>query len=279
MKIRMTVDVDFQPAKLRLFVRDSWHLETPPKVLFTERGEIRLNASAMHILGSLDGLDLAMSQDDDKLTLTLTGTAGNAKPVARRQLHASSNLFAAGFFLSQYALPDLSTQRYLTTLEGQSLHVHIHDQSNGMGLVSQANLPIPDLLDVPAGVDLDDDNVISLVQRGQLGIRMRALETLGLPKAARLFYNADAQLIALESCSPQDPNAFNLTVSGKLKRLQLSCMGLLRLCRIETETIRHYVATLDEGRLLIDFAGPAYGKLRGPSRRGPFWGQNTIPEL
>lgn len=253
-------------------MRDSWHLETPPKVLFTDRGEIRLNASAMHILGSPDGLDLVISRDDDRLTLTLAGTGGNAKPVARRQSHASSNLFAAGSFLNQYALPNLSAKCFLTTVEGQSLHVHIRDRSISMGLVSQVSFLIPELLDVPAGVNLDDDNVMSLVQRGQLGIRMRALETLGLPKAVHLFYNVDAQLIALEKCSPQDPDAFNLTVSGKLKRLQLSCMGLLRLCRIEVATVRHYVATPDEGRLLIDFAGPAYGKLRGPSMSRPVSG-------
>lgn len=266
MRTEMTGDIYFQPAKLRLFKRESWQLETPPKVLFTDRGELRLNASAMHILGNPDGLDLTMLRDDNKLTLTLVGTVGDAKPMTRRQSYTNANLFATGSFLNQYALPKLSAQRYLTTVVGQSLHVHIHDQAASMGLVSQASLLIPELLNVPAGVDLDADNVISLVQRGQLGIRTKALETLGLPQAVRLFYNADAQLIALEKCSPQDPDAFNLIASGKLKRLQLSCMGLLRLCRIETETVRHYVATPDEGRLLIDFAGPAYGKLRGPSR-------------
>jgi hypothetical protein len=101
-----------------------------------------------------------------------------------------------------------------------------------------------------------DEAYVTIQRRGTFSFNQTARTAIGNPEAVELLYDVDERLIGFRPVDPSNPRAYRLRKQGHANNWILGGQAFTKTFRINTDTAKRYLATVDDGVLVVDLKQP-----------------------
>src|SRR5688572_7722640 len=97
---------------------------------------------------------------------------------------------------------------------------------------------------------------VTIQRRGTFSFNQAARTAIGDPEAVELLYDVDERLVGFRSIDPSSPRAYRLRKQGNANNWILGGQAFTKTFGINTDTAMRYLATLEDGVLVVDLKQP-----------------------